>query len=82
MEILFAYNFSMIKQESSWQRVRYYLEVGINKKKLEIKWIYGSRGQDLHIERVKGLFTLQGFVYIWISSFIQMKTLKSLTNIK
>ena len=30
VEILFASNISMIKQESSWQRVRYYLEAGIN----------------------------------------------------
>ena len=30
VDILFASNISMIKQESSWQRVRYYLEVGIN----------------------------------------------------
>jgi len=31
VEILFASNISMFKQENSWQRVRYYLEVGINK---------------------------------------------------
>ena len=30
VEILFASNFSMLKQESSWQRVRYQLEVDIN----------------------------------------------------
>ena len=30
VKILFASNISMIKQESSWQRVMYYLEVGIN----------------------------------------------------
>ena len=30
VEILFASNITMIKQESSWHRVRYYLEVGIN----------------------------------------------------
>ena len=30
VENLFASNVSMIKQESSWQRVRYYLEVGIH----------------------------------------------------
>ena len=30
VEILFASTISMIEQESSWQRVRYYLEVGIN----------------------------------------------------
>ena len=30
VEILFASNISMIEQESSWQRVRYYLEVVIN----------------------------------------------------
>ena len=29
VEILFVTKISMIKQESSWQRVRYYLEVGI-----------------------------------------------------
>ena len=30
------------KNESSWQRVRYYLEVGIEQDFLEIKWIYRS----------------------------------------
>ena len=30
VEILFASNISMIKQESSWKRVRYFLEIGIN----------------------------------------------------
>ena len=30
VEILFASNISMNRQESSWQRIRYYLEVGIN----------------------------------------------------
>ena len=30
VEFLFASNISLIKQESSWQRVRYYLEVGID----------------------------------------------------
>ena len=31
VEILFASNISMIKQESSWQRARYSLEIGISK---------------------------------------------------
>ena len=53
VEILFSSNISMIKQESLWQRVRYYLEVGPNSDFLEIKWIYESRRQDLHIERYK-----------------------------
>ena len=30
VDILFETKMSMIKHESSWQRVRYYLEVGIN----------------------------------------------------
>ena len=51
VEIVFGSNISMIKQENSWQLVRYYLEVGINQDFYKLggfmhqeDWIYAQKG--------------------------------------
>ena len=55
-------------KKNSWQRVWYYLEVGINQDFLDIKWIYWSWGQDQRIEENKK------FVYTLITMEVRPKS--------
>ena len=60
VEILFASNISMIMQEILWQRVRYYLEVGINKYFQKLSGFMDQEDRIYILKVIKGLITLQG----------------------
>ena len=77
-EILFASNISTIKQESSWQHVRYYLEVGVNYffYKLRRFMHQEDRVYTLHIERDKSFVYIAGNQWFTGSSYLYSKVLR------
>ena len=60
VEIILASYISMINQESSWQRVRYYLEVDINQDFQKLSGFIDQQDMIYASKGIKGLFTLQG----------------------